>query len=481
MTLVGIDVGTTTICGLALDPDSGSIQDVVREPNASGLPAAAPEESLQDPEAILAVCERILARLLRGGQVPAGIGVTGQMHGILYVDRGGRALSPLYTWQDGRGEREYAGGRTYAQHAAEIVGAPLATGMGVVTHFWNLRNDCVPAGAAGFCTIADFVAMRLAGATEPLLDPSNAASLGCFDLEALCFRVEAAEGLGMDPALFPRVALDYPALGSGPGGAPVFVALGDNQASLLGAVRELARSAHVNVGTGSQISVYTKRCVQETGIDVRPFPFGGYILVGAGLCGGRAYSFLHDFFHRSLRLFSAGAAGAAGAAETVGGGIWEAMNAVGPHSLPSPRRLVVDTRFQGTRADPSIRGSIANLAPDSFTPEHLIVGIRDGMAAELFGCYERFGGATRGVDTLVGSGNGIRLNPELRRTFELKFGMPMRVPEHREEAACGAALLAGVASGLLADLDAAGELIRYDENRDTGEGYSPGGKTGGPR
>jgi sedoheptulokinase len=297
--------------------------------------------------------------------------------------------------------------------------------MGVVTHFWNLHNGRVP---------------------------EDAASLGCFDLKGLRFRTEAAEQLEMSPKIFPRPALDYPALGAGPGGAPVFVALGDNQASLLGAVRELSRSVHVNIGTGSQISMFAQRYVPAPGIDVRPFPFGGHVLVGAGLCGGRAYSLLHDFFERALRLFTPGAADA----------VWEAMNAVTPESLPNPRRLVVDTRFQGTRSDPSIRGSISNLAPETFTPEHLIVGLREGMAAELFGHYQSFGAAARNVDTLVGSGNGIRLNPELRRTFELKFAMPMRAPRHREEAACGAARLAGVAGGLLADLGAAGQLIRYD-------------------
>ena len=65
---------------------------------------------------------------------------------------------------------------------------------------------------------------------------------------------------------------------------------------------------------------------------------------------------------------------------------------------------MVDTRFQGTRSDPSIRGASASLAPGDLHPEHLIVGVREGMAAELFGYYGSFGAATRSVDTLVGSG-----------------------------------------------------------------------------
>ena len=42
----------------------------------------------------------------------AVIGITGQMHGIVYTDCNGMAISPLYTWQDGRGNLPY-GDTTY--------------------------------------------------------------------------------------------------------------------------------------------------------------------------------------------------------------------------------------------------------------------------------------------------------------------------------------------------------------------------------
>jgi ribulose kinase len=42
-----------------------------------------------------------------------------------------------------------------------------------------------------------------------------------------------------------------------------------------------------------------------------------------------------------------------------------------------------------------------------------------------------------------------------------KFGLPLTVPRHREEAAFGAALLASVGAGIHPDLASAGNLIRY--------------------
>ena len=453
MKLVGLDIGTTTICGLVLDPDTGEVVSVRTEPNASAIPGAAPWEALQDPEAILAAAANIADRFLDAFADVAGIGVAGQMHGILYVDRHGRAVSPLYTWQDGRGDRDFAPGETHAAHLSQRLGHSLSTGMGFVTHHYNTRAGLVPQEAASLCTAADYVAMRLAHAAVPLIDATNAASLGCFDLSALDFRRGAMDGLGIDPSLFPRVVHGYPGMGEARRGVPVFVAVGDNQASFLGAVRDVGSSLLVNIGTGSQLSLFIQNPAVIPGIDTRPFPFGGFLGVGAALCGGRAYALLREFFDRTVRLFT----GTAGAAS------WETMNAVTEASLGAGDRLAVSTLFAGTRAEPGIRGMVSNLSQRTFTPEHLIVGVREGIVSELLDFYDRFPAAARGaVRFLVGSGNGIRLNPDLRAAFARTLGMRMGVPACREETSLGAAILAAVAAGAVPDLAAAGSLVEHE-------------------
>lgn len=454
MKIAGLDIGTTTLCGLLLDSETGDILSVVTEPNSFALPTAAPWESLQDAKAISRAAARIIDRFATSHGRIGAIGMAGQMHGILYVDRGGEAVSPLYTWQDGRGDREMRAGVTYAGALSESLGRPVSTGMGLVTHFYNVRNHLVPAGTAALCTIGDYAAMKLAGGAQPFMDATNAASLGSFDLSKLEFRLDAIKTLGLDPDIFPRVATMYPVLGETAGGTPVFPALGDNQASFLGSVRQLDGSLLVNIGTGSQLSLFMTECLDIPGIDTRPFPLGGCIGVGAALCGGKAYSILHDFFERTVHLFTEQASGAS----------WEVMNGVAPQSAAAGKPLVVDTRFAGTRADPDIRGGISGIDTRNFTPENLITGLREGMAEELLGFFEKFPAEVRGSrKALVGSGNGIRLNHRLQKLFEDRLGMEMRVPAHREETSFGAALLAGVACGALPDLAAAGRLIRYLE------------------
>lgn len=53
------------------------------------------------------------------------IGITGQMHGVLYVDGAGQPVSPLYTWQDGRGSQIYREGESYADYLSQKSGVPI--------------------------------------------------------------------------------------------------------------------------------------------------------------------------------------------------------------------------------------------------------------------------------------------------------------------------------------------------------------------
>jgi sedoheptulokinase len=353
----------------------------------------------------------------------------------------------LYTWQDGRGDLPDADGPSTAVRLSRALACRLSTGMGIVTHAYNAAHGLVPREAAALCTIADYVAMSIGHAAVPRMDPSNAASLGGFDPAGGDFRRGALDSLGIDARLFPQVTESFPALGEARAGVPVFTAAGDNQASFLGSVRDVRATVLFNVGTGSQVSVPVDSPDDIPGLDVRPFPFGGYLAVGAALCGGSAYALLRSFFERTLRLFGSGEPSVD----------WAAVNAIaGP-------ALSVDTRFSGTRDDPSIRGSITGIGSDTFTPEHLIVGVREGIAAELLDFYQKVPSSRRAeVSSMAGSGNGLRLNPALREVFQRKIEMRMRVPVHGEETSFGAALIAGVASGALPDLAAAGSLVRYE-------------------
>lgn len=430
MKTLGIDIGTTTISAAVLE-DGHFLTSETRTYGAF-LPSAVTNAREQDVQTITQTVLSLTEALFARHPDIAAVGVTGQMHGILYVDADGCAVSPLYTWQDGRGDLPCPNsdrGESWAQYLTRTTGRFAASGYGLVTHACNLAAGLVPADAHTCCTIGDYIAMRLCGLTAPQLDASNAAGIGFFDLKTGDFDRAALRKTGISASFVPSLAA-HPVIGSYRGAA-VCTAIGDNQASFLCAVRDPSAEMLVNIGTGSQFSVFTPHLLHADGLETRPMPGGGYLLAGASLCGGRAYALLEAFFRDTAQML--------GVEQPSCYGAMADLLARLPRPTDTP---TVCTRFQGTRTDSSQTGSISGLTTHNFTPRHLIWGMMGGMADELHQMYTAYLQAGGTPKTLIGSGNGLRQNPYLQQCFETAFGCPLTLSDGREEAAAGAAQFA---------------------------------------
>lgn len=429
MRTIGLDIGTTTISAVVLDGKSREVLRSVTIENGSFIRTGREWERIQDAGHIVEKAKKVLDDLLDTYPDITSIGLTGQMHGILYVDLDGRVVSPLYTWQDGRGNLPDADGHTMAETIREVCRIPAATGYGLVTHLYNQKHGLVPKEAAALCTVGDYLGMVLTGRKRPLLHSSNAASLGFFDSRKKEFRREALQQLGMDGSMLPQVTDEFSILGSYRR-IPVSVAIGDNQASFLGSVGAREQVVLLNMGTGGQISVLSNRYFEAPGIEARPFVRDQYLLVGSSLCGGRAYAILEKF----LRSYVV----AAGGADQPQYAVMEKLARKG-QAEGHPMQVV--TTFQGTRADPGQRGRISGISEENFTPESLVYGVLQGMARELYELFEVIREGT-GITAaqLVASGNGLRKNKVLQEIFETFFGAELALAPYEEEAACGAAV-----------------------------------------
>lgn len=419
---LGIDIGTTTICGAVIASD-GSLAESITERNRSFMGSPHAWERIQDPEVIIRTVFSLAERLIQAHPDVASIGLSGQMHGILYTDADGNHVSPLYTWQDGRGNLPHKGNQSYVDCVEYVSGYRMATGYGAVTHFYNAVNGLLPTSAAALCTIADYAVMRLCGLKRPLIHASNAASIGCFDLKALDFDRITAGKLSIAPTLLPSVTTEATVVGHYCG-IPVSVAIGDNQASFIGSGADEA-SVLVNVGTGSQVSLVSGYTEAEGSIELRPFVGERYLLVGSSLSGGRAYALLEQFFRSVV-----------GMAGVQVDSMYPYMAQALECCADEPK-LSVSSLFSGSRDEPAARGAIDGIGIDNFTPEALMLGFLDGIADELYSMYRKMGSPAKAK--LIGSGNGIRSNPALAAAFEKRFGKPLTLAEC-EEAAAGAAL-----------------------------------------
>ncbi len=422
MRSVGLDIGTTTISAVIVDFNKKEVEKSYTIDNDSFIHTEYEWEKIQDADKIIKKTVKLLETILNEFDNIGWIGLTGQMHGILYVDKEGKNISPLYTWQDGRGEN-------ICKDMAKRYGVKVSTGYGLVTHMYNLKNNLVPKNAAKICTIMDYLGMVLTRRKEPYIHSSNAASLGMFDVAKKCFMKEELKKLAVDIDILPKVTDSYDVIGVYKG-IPVMTAIGDNQASFLGSVKNMEKSILVNMGTGGQVSVLSdKVCIGE-GIECRPFNEGKYLIVGSSLCGGRAYALLQNFFKSYTE-----AAGVKGIDH------YAVMASLLDNENIHNKKLCIDTSFSGSRANPDKRGSITNIDTNNFTPQAFIRGVLEGMADELYQMYSAVDEEVKlNKKIIVASGNGIRKNVHLQRIMEAKFRMKIQMAQNMEEAASGAAM-----------------------------------------
>ena len=421
---LGLDIGTTSICAVVLDETGRIVFTTTRENKFHGHSSNG--ERTQDPDAIASLCEEIYIETVKKHSIRS-IGISGQMHGILYVDKNGKAKTPLYSWQDERGNQPYEKS-TYAEALSEKTGYRMATGFGCTSVFYDCVNGRISDEYADVCTIGDYVALQLTRESVPLLHDTMAASLGLYDLKSGTWDYDAMHLAGLQDRLFPKTTKEIRPVGYTKDSIPVYTAIGDNQASVYGA-EQSPDTVIVNIGTGSQVSIIANEYSNPAeGCEYRPYFHGRYLAIGCALCGGYSYKLLKDFFNTVSK-------------EEI---TYDRMNQWAEEAYGSSLP-VTSTLFRGTRANPNLRASITNLSESNFKAQAVTLSTLRGISDELKQFYNLLIPATGVRKTLVGSGNAVRMNPVLKRIIQEDFGMDLKIPLHTEEAAFGAALAAAEA------------------------------------
>lgn len=430
---LGIDTGTTSVSIAAINEAHELVTSRTVNHNAF-IKGDFPESKVQDAKRILDIVMAGLESITQEYGSPSAIGFTGQMHGVLYLDNNGDPVSPLYTWEDPSANIPVNGESSL--HILHSHGIKCSAGYGVSTHFYLQRAGKIPSDAVRLSTISDYIAMKLCGKNSPVLSSEMAAGLGGFDVRKREFMTDRLESAGVDVSYLPENVKGYCVVGETEAGVPVVCSMGDNQASFMGSVYNSTGSVYnqentllLNVGTGSQVSFMTREFVETDG-DIELRPYGDdYLLAGAALCGGRAYAMLEGFYR-----------------EICGRSCYDVMSHHAEEFLRTQgltQAWNVDTRFQGTRSNPSITGSITGITSDNFAPGAFTVGVIRGIITELYDMYTAMKKLTgRNAAAIVGSGNGLRKNEIMRRIAGEIFGLEVRVPKYEEEAARGCAICA---------------------------------------
>lgn len=311
---LGIDLGTTSVKVILLDHD-GKVVSSESKPTQADVNSDAGECGYeQNPFTIIMVAEDMIktaASLFKDNI--RGIGITGQMHGVMLwsgknqnkgqLQDAMQSFTPhsnLYTWQDQRCSQEFLD-RLPAQSDCHQT---LSTGYGCATLFWLAKHRPALIRDHGFTacgTVMDYLVCRLCDLDHPVMSDHLAASFGYFNKTKIEWDGVLRNSADFPYHLLPRIISAGKVVGHTQEihglakGIPVLVAMGDVQCAMQ-AVLSSPQDAAVNISTSIQMGFAVGKDRKDDIARISPpsisfFPYFGdqELALFAGLNGGNAF------------------------------------------------------------------------------------------------------------------------------------------------------------------------------------------------
>lgn len=445
--LLALDQGTTSSRAIVFE-DDGHVAGLAQQPFEQIYPA--PGQVEHDPNAILAtqlaVAEEALAQA--GGEV-AGIGITNQRETTLLWDRRtGEPVANAIVWQD---RRTAALCEALRAHGAEtLVGE--RTGLVIDPYFsaskirWLLDHvDGLRAraerGEIAFGTVDSWLVWHLSEGRTHVTDATNASRTMLYDIRRGAWDEELCDLWEIPPAVLPEVcdSSGVAAVTTRFGGElPIAGIAGDQQAALFGQACHAPGMAKCTYGTGCFILLATGAEAPRstrgllTTVAARIDGAAEYALEGSVFMGGATVQWLRD----NLGIIASAPeieALAAQVEDTDGVVLVPAFTGLGaPHWDPHARALLIGMTRGTTRAH------IARAALEAIAWQ--VAELSEAMAADL--------GAPLTELRVDGGASANDLLMQLQADF---LDVRLARPANLESTAWGAALLAGLATGVYAD------------------------------
>jgi xylulokinase len=244
---LGIDVGTGGSRALLVDERGG-----VR----AGYTAAHEEMHMERPlwaeqrpenwwDAVVDAVRGVLAKAgVNGGDVK-GVGLSGQMHGLVILDNANRVIRPSLIWCDQRSQQQvdFVNSTVGRDKVLEFTANPVLTGFTLPKLLWV--RDHEPANFARVKKMLlpkDYVRFQLTG--EFASEVSDASGTSVFDVVKRRWSWEMMDALGLDRAILPKcyessevtgqITAEVAALTGLKAGTPVVGGGGDQASSAVG-------------------------------------------------------------------------------------------------------------------------------------------------------------------------------------------------------------------------------------------------------
>ena len=385
----------------------------------------------------------------------AGLGLTGQMHGSVFLDASGAVIRPALLWNDQRtaAECDEITERVGAERLLEVAGNPALTGFQAPKILWLRHHEPdAYARVASVLLPKDYVRLELTG--ERATDASDASGTLLLDVRARDWSDEILDALEIPRAWLPKVyegpevtatlrddVADELGL---PRGLPVAAGGGDNAAAAVGVGVVREGSVSTSIGTSGVLFAHRDEFARDP--------------------SGRVHAFCHAVpgaFHLMAVTLSAGGSLSWWRERLGGGADFETLVGEAAAVEPGAEGLVFLPYLTGERSphlDPHARGGFVGLTV-RHGRAHMTRAVMEGVAFSMRDGLEVMRGLGTPDDDLRAVGGGARSPLWLGLQADV-YGRPVRRTLIDEGPAYGAALLAGVAAGVFADVEDAGARVR---------------------
>lgn len=469
--LIGIDIGTSATKTVLFDEEMHVLASASQE-----YPLSQPHNGWaeQDPEdwknAVLHTLTEVVRTSGVDGNDVKGIGLSGQMHGLVMLDEQGCVIRPSIIWCDQRtaAECDEITETIGAQRLIELTANPALTGFTASKILWVRNHE--PENYARCRHILlpkDYIRFVLTG--EFATEVSDASGMQLLDVPHRCWSDEVLAKLGIDKSMLGTVYESPEATGTlrpeiarscGLSARTVVVGgAGDNAAAAVGTGVVRDGRAFATIGTSGVVYAHSGKITIDPKGRVHTFCCavpGCWHVMGVTLAAGLSLKWFRDTFCGDYMQ----------RAQAEGVDPYYLMDRDAEKVPVGSNRLLYLPYLMGERTphkDPNCRGVFFGLSAIHQKPD-LIRAVMEGVGFSLKDCYEIL--KEMGVDVSAiaacGGGGTSRL---WRQMLADMFACEVNTSAAKEGPALGVAILAGVGTGIFPNVpDACDRFIHTDQH-----------------
>lgn len=452
--LLGIDVGTTGSKALLIDADGAVEASATTE-----YPISTPQPlwAEQDPADWWAATVTSIQRVLKEGGVEpdqvAGIGLTGQMHGLVLLDAQGEVLRPCIMWNDQRTGAQCAAiiQKLGVEEVLRLTGNPMLPGFTAPKILWVREHEPqIYAQVAKVLLPKDYVRYRLAGGF--FSEVSDASGTSLFDVGKRQWSDEMLKALDVPRQWLPEVT-ESPVVSTYVNakaaretglieGTPVVGGAGDQAAQAVGTGIVVEGIVSATLGTSGVVFAASDRYRMEPEGRLQAYCHavpGMWHLMGVMLSAAGSFHWYRDALGDLERI----------RAKESGRDAYDLLTEAAAEVPPGCEGLLFLPYLTGERmpyADPNACGVFFGLTL-RHGKAHLTRAVLEGVTYGLRDLLELIRALGLAIEQVRASGGGAR-SRLWRQILADAFDTEIVTVNVTEGAAYGAALLAGVGAGV---------------------------------